>query len=424
MNMTQRQDGDWRALSNEELFKRTKLVGAAYRATLARELQIAGYGIRRTDGEGGFELAHISRTQIEAFSRRGQDIEEALKQRGKSRQQASTLEKQVITLATRPVKDRLRADDKHLLMEHWKQRSAAEGIGYDGREQLNTNLKRHDYPRESLDFAIAHLTERQSVMLDSMLMTTAMQHAVGQATHAELRTELNRRIADGSVIQEQPLYRAAVERDSTPPKTRFHFEAAMVQEERVPYGQAILKVTVAIAEGAIVKAEPRYTTAEAWQMERAILRLEQDGRYRLPPIMAAAAAEQALARTDLNRGQKDAARMLVTTSNRVTGIQGSAGVGKSHMLKSATAIAASLMRTTAILCAVTIAAAMAARRETIPALVSRFFLKHRHSARRILARRPTVAVMRFVDAGVLHELRERWRAKRDNTFEIVVASTP
>jgi conjugative relaxase-like TrwC/TraI family protein len=339
MNMTHRRDGEWRALSNEELFKRTKLVGAAYRATLARELQIAGYEIRRTDGEGGFELAHISRTQIEAFSRRGQDIEEALKQRGKSREQASTLEKQVITLATRPVKDRLRPDDKHLLMEHWKQRSAAEGIGYDAPGRSSTDQKRHDHARESLDFVIAHLTERQSVMLDSMLMTTAMQHAVGRATRAELRTELNRRIGEGSVIQEQPLYRTAVARDSTPPKTRFHFEAAMVQEERVPYGQAILKVTNAIAEGALVKAEPRYTTAEAWQMERAILRLEQDGRYRLPPIMAAAPAEHALARTDLNRGQMDAARMLLTTSNRVTGIQGSAGVGKSHMLKSATAIA-------------------------------------------------------------------------------------
>src|SRR5581483_6253512 len=58
MNITERSDGQWRALANEEIFKRTKLLGAAYRASLARELQRLGYEIRLTDKEGAFELAH------------------------------------------------------------------------------------------------------------------------------------------------------------------------------------------------------------------------------------------------------------------------------------------------------------------------------------------------------------------------------
>lgn len=341
MNMTQRRDGEWRALSNEELFRRTKLAGAVYKAALARELQRVGYSIRRTDAEGGFELIHIGRAQIEAFSARSRVIEQALAERGKTREDASTLEKQVITLATRPEKQAMDDQARRVLMEHWKAKSIAAGIAYAPPKAAERSREQgaENHATASIDFAIEHLTERQSIMLESMLMTTAMQHAVGRATHAELRAELNRKIASGRLIQEQPLYRLSAESPAVPARTRFHFEEHVVREERVPYGAAVRSVTDAITDGKLVQAEPRYTTSAAWRTEHAILRMEQDGRYLLPPIMAAGDAEKALAQTDLNRGQKDAARMVLTNGNRVTGIQGSAGVGKSHMLKSTTAIA-------------------------------------------------------------------------------------
>lgn len=339
MNMTQREDGEWRALSNEELFRRTKLAGAVYRGALARELQRIGYGIRRTDGEGGFELAHIGRAQIEAFSERSRVIEQALTERGKSRAEASTLEKQVITLATRPAKHALNEHERRTLMEHWKATSAAARITYTSAAERRPGEHRPDEAKASVNFAIAHLTERQSIMVDSMLITSAMQHAVGRATHAEVRAELDRQIATGKLIREAPLYRRSDEAASVPAKTRFHFEENVVREERVPYGAAVRAVTDSISEGRIVQAEARYTTSAAWRTEQAILRMERDGRYQVAPIMDAGRAEVALARTDLNRGQKDAARMVLTNSNRVSGIQGSAGVGKSHMLKSTTAIA-------------------------------------------------------------------------------------
>lgn len=339
MNVTQREDGEWRALSNEELFRRTKLAGAVYRGALARELQRIGYAIRRTDGEGGFELTHIGRAQIEAFSERSRVIERALTERGKSRAEASTLEKQVITLATRPEKHALSEGERRTLMEHWKAKSAAARISYAKVAERRPDAHRPNEAKASIDFAIAHLTERQSIMLDSMLVTTAMQHAVGRATHAEVRAELDRQIATGKVIRELPLYRLSDEPTSVAARTRFHFEENVVREERAPYGAAVRAVTDRIGAGRIVQAEPRYTTSAAWRTEQAILRMESDGRYDLAPIMDAGPAEAALGNTDLNRGQKDAARMVLTNTNRVTGIQGSAGVGKSHMLKSTTAIA-------------------------------------------------------------------------------------
>src|SRR5437773_12539210 len=56
-------------------------------------------------------------------------------------------------------------------------------------------------------------------------------------------------------------------------------------------------------------------------------------------MMSPKAADRAIARTDLNRGQQDAARMLLTSRNRVIGIQGSAGVGKTPLIRTAPHIA-------------------------------------------------------------------------------------
>jgi DNA replication protein DnaC len=67
--------------------------------------------------------------------------------------------------------------------------------------------------------------------------------------------------------------------------------------------------------------------------------MEREGRNTLPAIMAPAHADHTLASTDLNHGQREAARMVLTGAHRLSGIQGSAGVGKSHLIKTTAKIA-------------------------------------------------------------------------------------
>src|SRR5439155_5808579 len=131
----------------------------------------------------------------------------------------------------------------------------------------------------------AHLTERQSVMLDSILMTAAMQHAVGRATHDELRTELLGRISAGDVIAEVPMYRLADDRAGSPAKTRSLLQDELHSEKGVPVDAAVRAIDEAIREGRLVQAESRYTTAAAWRTEQSILRTEREGRHRVTPIM-------------------------------------------------------------------------------------------------------------------------------------------
>ncbi|WP_426107954.1 MobF family relaxase, partial [Massilia sp. TSP1-1-2] len=133
-NMTQRSDGAWRALSNEDIFLVRTEIEAIYRTELAMGLKALGYGIRLVDDKGGFELAHISRDQIEAFSSRSQVIEAMLADEGKTRASASRLEKQIIAIATRPRKDE---GDRAIVKQYWVEKSRELGIDYGENSKLN-----------------------------------------------------------------------------------------------------------------------------------------------------------------------------------------------------------------------------------------------------------------------------------------------
>ena len=81
-NMVQGEDGKWRSMANERLYGSKMLLGALYRAELARGLKDLGYGIEKTHADGRFEIAGVPREAIEAFSSRRAEIEAAMEERG------------------------------------------------------------------------------------------------------------------------------------------------------------------------------------------------------------------------------------------------------------------------------------------------------------------------------------------------------
>src|SRR3546814_6328073 len=86
MNLTQRDDGGWVALSNEEIFKLLRVTDSIYQAELERNVRALGYAVRHEKSH--IELTHISREQIEFFSKRRAGITAELSARGTSREEA------------------------------------------------------------------------------------------------------------------------------------------------------------------------------------------------------------------------------------------------------------------------------------------------------------------------------------------------
>lgn len=353
LNMTQRADGAWRALSNEDIFRVQHQVDALYKAELAKELQVLGYAIRLVDDLGNFELAHISRTQIEAFSARSRVIEEALANAGKTRATATTLEKQVIALATRARKDE---SDRTLVKQYWVEKSGALSIDYGLRSQLCGTIYSDGSRGQStavgdavaikslptgitpaqavVQYAINHLSEREAVVRETLLMATALRRAVGLAGPDEVHAEIKRLVKQGALIDAPPVYRIAGSKDGLELSAagwRNHLQELKSWNHR----QAQQYVSHAIQRGSLVPLEKRYTTQKALALEKAILAIEATGRGVVEPLLKARTVKASLDRCALTAGQRLAVESIVSSRNRFIGIQGDAGTGKTHTLNQA-----------------------------------------------------------------------------------------
>ncbi|WP_169449844.1 MobF family relaxase [Paludibacterium yongneupense] len=280
INATQRSDGEWRALEQTEFYHQQKLIGALYRNELALEVQRLGYEIRQTHHDGRFELAHFTEKQIEAFSQRSNAIEAVLAEQGKTREMATAREKEIIALATRDAKGEI---DRAVLREQWREKSQELGIGFERPSPAELVQDRLAAARDAVCYAMAHTTERQSVVNQVQVIQAALEHGTGATDLESIRTELERQVADGAVIS----------------------------------------------------AHGHYTTLEAQQRERDMLSVEARGRGAVEPLLSEREARRTLDQTSLNAGQQGAACLLLSTDARISAIQGAAGTGKTTMLKTA-----------------------------------------------------------------------------------------
>jgi len=338
MNLTQRADGQWRALKNDEIIKATKYLGAVYRSELANELQRQGHELR-FGREGMFELASMSRDQIMAFSQRSQQIEAALALQGLTREDASTDQLQRATMATRDRKEP--TVDRAAMFAEWQARARELGIelahpGIGPRAPVsNADLAtaQEGAATQAVAYAVAHISERDAVLTHSAILDTAIKHAVGRATLSAVRDAITRSVEQGTLLQEARLYTIAGAVGSAQLSAAEWAKA--VEGAGLDPGAAQLRVDAAIANGGLVLAEPRYTTPEALARELQVLAIEKQGRGAVTPIMSGEDARAHFAKEPLNAGQRDSATLILSTANRVIGIEGYAGTGKSHMLDKA-----------------------------------------------------------------------------------------
>jgi conjugative relaxase-like TrwC/TraI family protein len=331
MNMTQRADGEWRALSNEAMLHSLKHLGNVYKATLAHELQNQGFELRHDMKAGTFELAHISPEQIAEFSKRSEQIEAQLAKQGLTRETATAEQKNAASLKTRAKKGEL---DREAVHREWQQRATELGIDFNSRQWngpgigidgpgLNgrkidgsgsgmngpgsgsgidgTQTQNQGPPKppkttefladKAVDFAIQKLTERQAIANRSQVFDTALAHGIGILKSDDVRDAITRARVSGRLIEEQPLYQSmnpaseATNKDGTkdnrtdngPALTRQDWINVLVESGKTK-DQAAKLVDLGIDGGRLKRVETRYTTQAAITREREILAMESRGR--------------------------------------------------------------------------------------------------------------------------------------------------
>lgn len=424
MNITQRSDGSWRALDNSALYEMKRYIDAVYVSELAKEMRQLGYDVR-FNKDGSFDLAHVSRDQIEAFSKRSAGLEAALRAEGLTRATASSNKKQTLILKTRLGKDlEIGRDD---LRKEWMKQAQAVGLHFDaqtgtllqkgGRAEAQLEGKAHStvsaleapslaelanevtgrqetllqrflrafgltddtlftshaaasdgmpmgssqhtalstaaggqrtpampgIQRASVEpgevaaeaavrWALRHLTERESIVEDEDLRVKALTHAAGRASATQISSAISSLMGRGMLVARTTTYRPAANARETPGLTAAGWMEQIRQQGRSAQAAEAL-VTNAVEEGRLVPDGRRYTTPQARRRELSVLRVEHEGRESVKPILSEAGTQAVLNNEELSPGQRQAAELMLTTSNRVVGVQGLAGTGKSHMLK-------------------------------------------------------------------------------------------
>jgi conjugative relaxase-like TrwC/TraI family protein len=185
-NMTRRPDGEWRGLDPIEIYRAQSFATAVYRSELAREVQQLGYGIRVAGRDGRWELVGYTREQVMVFSRRRQDIEQALARSGLAGAEAA----QNIAHRTRLSKDHR---DEASLKAEWRSRAQQYGIAFErSLSQSSHRATLYDRSSHKAEEAVRHSieenTEREAVIDRRALEAKALQNTMGTVQLDLVRT--------------------------------------------------------------------------------------------------------------------------------------------------------------------------------------------------------------------------------------------
>ena len=284
INATRRADGEWRALSSKEMFRAKMVGGAIYRAELARALQRLGYEVEVTHQDGRFEVKGFSKEQLASLLATARGDRSRAQGPGRIRSQG---ERHACAGDPRPK----RADRPHGALRGLEGPRQGQGIDFDGLAAKKTAPREPHSAKpakEAVAWAIAHLTERESVIGHKDIVRHALEYGTGRVTLSEV--------------------------------------AAGIQEAK--QNRTLLPVK-----------DSRYTTTKAVVAERETIAAMRRGQGRARPIASIEAAQAAAREHGLATDQAQAATFILTTKDRVVGVQGYAGTGKTHMLRAVREVA-------------------------------------------------------------------------------------
>jgi len=288
-NITERENGQTRALQERSLFQSQQYATSVYRSELAMRLQGLGYKIERGQ-HGQPEIKGYSQEYLEASSPRRAQIKEHLHEIGRDGAGAA----QVAAHRTRDSKDLLSREEvleRHRDLATKFDNQAGRIVAQAREHEYKVEQRPKKTAQQSMTYSRNHVFERSAVQDERSILQAALDHSMGEATYTQVRQEF---------------------------------------EQRVRHGEFRL---VDRSDG---RAAPQYTTAEMVRMEREIIGLVQkrnESRYEssmlVSPVLRIRTEDS---HPELSKSQLAAVDDIFLARERVVGIDGVAGAGKTSTL--------------------------------------------------------------------------------------------
>jgi conjugative relaxase-like TrwC/TraI family protein len=287
-NITERDNGQPRAVQPQSLFASQQFATAIYQSELTYHLRQLGYEIT-TGRSGAPEIKGYTQEYLDASSPRSQQIREYLERTGRSGKEAA----EIAAHSTRDRKEihspgEVMAAHRKLAADFGHQADAVVGAARERSQHQERPENSFDRVRESLTFSRDKNFEREAVVDERALIRDGLRRGMGEITHAQVRANLDARLASGEF--------QIVERPQSVPGRQF-------------------------------------TTAKTIEAEREIICRVREGQNYIEPVLprpkAIAVADQ---HAHLNRAQKTVVEDVLSSPDRIQGIQGFAGAGKTTTL--------------------------------------------------------------------------------------------
>jgi conjugative relaxase-like TrwC/TraI family protein len=290
-NMTERADGSTRAVQPQSYFDSQQFATAVYQSELMYRLSQLGYEI--TPGRSGApEIKGYTQEYLDASSPRSQQIREYLERSGFAGPEAA----QIAAHTTRDKKEihtpsEVMAAHRQLAAEFGNQ---ADRVVSEARARMADHEQTHvpnipERIQEAVTFAKSRNFEREAVTDERDIMRDALRRGMGDLTYSQVRDNFERRQATGEFL---------------------------------------------LAPGQKHDTGRQFTTREAIAEELATIKHMQQGQSTVEPVMRKEnAADHARTREFLNPAQQKAIEEVLTSHDRIHGLQGLAGSGKTTTLE-------------------------------------------------------------------------------------------
>ena len=199
-NLTETQNGEARALQPHELYRSQQFATAVYRSELALRLKGEGYEIEK--GKSGQpEIAGYTREYLDASSPRSQQIQAYLEQQGLRGAGAAQIAAHQTRDGKLPTISHAEMQRLHKEMAERFGNQPEQIIRVAHAHAVETISPDRQYFESALTYARDKNLERRAVADERELMRDALKRSMGEASFAEIRERFEKRIQSGDFIE-------------------------------------------------------------------------------------------------------------------------------------------------------------------------------------------------------------------------------